>query len=122
MIYVVRNPKDNAVSYFHHHRMSTYLGNYKGSWDTYVDLFAKGHLVHGDWFSHVNGYWQLAQQFHNRILFVAYEELKTVSFLLFYCDHNDSPSNEGETGAAHFIELHFIECSFHRMSISSNLT
>ena len=25
-------------------------------------------------------------------------------------------------GAAHFIESHFIECSFHRMSISSNMT
>ncbi|CAG2118333.1 unnamed protein product [Medioppia subpectinata] len=77
IIYVIRNPKDNAVSYFHHHRMSTFLGNYKGSWDNFVDLFLKGHLVHGDWFEHMKGYWHLLQLYPNRVLFVSYEEMKT---------------------------------------------
>ncbi len=77
---MIRNPKDNAVSYFHHHKMSTFLGNYKGTWDNFIELFIKGHLVYGDWFEHVKGYWDLAQQYPNRILFISYEELKIVSF------------------------------------------
>lgn len=76
IIYVIRNPKDNAVSYYHHHRMSTFLGNYKGKWDDFLELFIKGHLVYGDWFQHIKGYWDLAQQYPNRILFISYEEMK----------------------------------------------
>ncbi|CAG2168119.1 unnamed protein product [Oppiella nova] len=68
IIYVVRNPKDNAVSYYHHHRISTFLGNYKGSWDNFVELFLKGHLVHGDWYEHIKGYWDLYQLYPNRDL------------------------------------------------------
>ncbi|CAG2166188.1 unnamed protein product [Oppiella nova] len=77
IIYVVRNPKDTAVSYYHHHRMSKFLGNYAGTWDNFVDLFAQGKLVHGDWLSHVEGYWRLHQQNPNQVLFISYEELKT---------------------------------------------
>ncbi|XP_054154337.1 sulfotransferase 1B1-like [Oppia nitens] len=77
IIYVMRNPKDNAVSYYHHHRISTYLGNYRGPWNTFVDLFANGHLAHGDWFEHIKGYRQLSIQYPNRVLFISYEELKT---------------------------------------------
>lgn len=79
----MRNPKDNAVSYYHHHRMSTFLGNYSGRWSTFLELFLRGQLVYGDWLAHVKGYWQLAQQHPQRVLFITYEELKMVcdSFL-----------------------------------------
>ncbi|CAG2106237.1 unnamed protein product [Medioppia subpectinata] len=57
--------------------MSKFLGNYTGSWDTFVELFAHGHLAHGDWLQHVEGYWRLHQQNPNQVLFISYEELKT---------------------------------------------
>ncbi|XP_075591880.1 sulfotransferase 1B1 [Dermatophagoides farinae] len=76
IIYVVRNPKDNAVSYYHHHRMSTFLGNYSGTWDDFVELFARGDLVYGSWIDHVRGFWELKQQDPDSVLFVSYEELK----------------------------------------------
>ena len=79
---MVRNPKDNAVSYYHHHRMSTFLGKYNGTWNNFVQLFAKGQLVYGDWFEHVRGYWELAQQCPEQVLFISYEELKIVSVFL----------------------------------------
>lgn len=75
---MVRNPKDNAVSYYHHHRISTFLGNYSGSWDEFVDLFAKGYLVYGPWLDHVRGFWELKQRIPDSVLFVSYEELKVV--------------------------------------------
>ena len=62
--------------------MSTFLGNYSGSWSNFLQLFAKGHLVYGDWYDHVAGYWELAQQHPDQVLFISYEELKIVSRLL----------------------------------------
>lgn len=79
IIYVMRNPKDTAVSYYHHHKMSSFLGNYSGQWPNFLELFLKGQLVYGDWFAHVSGYWRLAQHNPTQILFISYEELKTVS-------------------------------------------
>ncbi|CAG2106238.1 unnamed protein product [Medioppia subpectinata] len=77
VIYVVRNPKDTAVSFYHHHRMSSFLGNYSGSWDTFSKLFVGGHLVYGDWLQHVEGFWRLHQQNPLQVLFISYEELNT---------------------------------------------
>lgn len=61
--------------------MSTFLGKYNGSWNNFARLFADGHLVYGDWFEHVRGYWELAREFPEQVLFISYEELKVVSFL-----------------------------------------
>ncbi|CAG2112620.1 unnamed protein product, partial [Medioppia subpectinata] len=77
LIYVVRNPKDTAVSYYHHHKMSTFLGNYRGSWNEFSELFVGGHLVYGDWLQHVEGFWRLHQQNPTKVLFISYEELNT---------------------------------------------
>ncbi|XP_076305756.1 sulfotransferase 1B1-like isoform X2 [Tachypleus tridentatus] len=76
IIYVVRNPKDNAVSYYHHHRMSTFLGNYKGPWSDFLSHFLKGHLVYGSWFDHVLTYWKFHLEHPDKVLFISYEELK----------------------------------------------
>ncbi|XP_067119579.1 sulfotransferase 1B1-like [Centruroides vittatus] len=76
IIYVVRNPKDNAVSYYHHHRMSTFLGNYKGTWDDFLTYYMKGYMVYGSWFDHVLPYWKFAQEHPNKVLFISFEELK----------------------------------------------
>ncbi|XP_022245995.1 sulfotransferase family cytosolic 1B member 1-like isoform X2 [Limulus polyphemus] len=57
-------------------KISTSLGNYTGSWDDFLTLFLKGHLVYGSWFDHVLSYWKFHQQHPEKVLFISYEELK----------------------------------------------
>ncbi|XP_064484684.1 sulfotransferase 1B1-like [Ornithodoros turicata] len=76
VIYVIRNPKDNAVSYYHHHKISTFLGNYKGSWDEFLAHYMDGHVVYGSWFEHVLPYWQFYLEHPDRVMVVSFEELK----------------------------------------------
>lgn len=38
VIYVYRNPKDAAISFFHHYRM---LNNYKGTLDLFLEAFVQ---------------------------------------------------------------------------------
>lgn len=76
IIYIIRNPKDNAVSYYHHHRMSTYLGNFKGTWEEFLAHYLRGHMVYGSWFDHVIPYWKFSREHPDKMLFISFEELK----------------------------------------------
>jgi hypothetical protein len=43
LIYIARNPKDNAVSFYHHHRMARFLGVQKDlDWDQFFALYVTG--------------------------------------------------------------------------------
>ncbi|KAJ8029786.1 Sulfotransferase 1C4 [Holothuria leucospilota] len=52
VIYVVRNPKDAAVSYFNFCLMNPVLPPYK-NWSEFFEHFCKGLLPWGDWFENV---------------------------------------------------------------------
>ena len=71
-IYVVRNPKDCAVSYFHHDRAIPIHPLYE--WDEYFELFMKGGVVFGDYFDHVLSWW--AHKDDDNVLFLKYEDMK----------------------------------------------
>ena len=72
-IYIARNPKDVAVSYYHFESGKAWAGNYAGAWEHWLDAFLNGKVQRGDWFEHVLSWWQHKDA--DNLLFLTYEEL-----------------------------------------------
>ncbi|XP_072223912.1 cytosolic sulfotransferase 2-like isoform X2 [Leuresthes tenuis] len=73
IIYVARNAKDTAVSYFHFDRMNRAQPE-PGDWSSYLQRFMEGKMVFGSWYEHVTGWWEKKQTSSN-ILYLFYEDL-----------------------------------------------
>uniref|UniRef100_A0A8D2J0Q8 Sulfotransferase n=1 Tax=Varanus komodoensis TaxID=61221 RepID=A0A8D2J0Q8_VARKO len=73
IIYVARNIKDNAVSYFHFHRMDHFLPE-PGEWNQFLENFIAGKVAWGSWFDHVRGWWEAKDR--HPILYLLYEDMK----------------------------------------------
>ena len=69
-IYVAREGRDVAVSYYHLYR--TYQG-YAGTFAEFFEQFLCGKVQFGSWFQHVRGWWE--QRRDPNVLFLTYEEL-----------------------------------------------
>ncbi len=73
ILYIVRNPKDLAVSYFHMHRAYQFLPYVP--WDEFItELFLPGNLQYGPWHKHAIYWWEMSKS-HPNILFLHYEAL-----------------------------------------------
>ena len=93
-VYIARNPKDVAVSYYHFEKEKSWAGNYSGTWEHWLDLFLNGGVQRGDWFDHVLSWW--AHRTQDNILFIKYEDLKkdfsgSLHALTQFLDHPLSP-------------------------------
>ncbi|XP_075035061.1 sulfotransferase 1 family member D1-like [Mixophyes fleayi] len=73
VIYVARNAKDVAVSYYHFYRMA-YGHPEPGTWDEFLNSFMEGKVAFGSWSSHVKGWWKMRQQ--RDILYLFYEDMQ----------------------------------------------
>jgi hypothetical protein len=69
-IYVARDGKDVALSYYHLYRM---YNGYEGTFNDFFDRFVRGKVGYGSWFRHVDGWW--SRRHDPSILFLTYEEL-----------------------------------------------
>ncbi|XP_070561100.1 sulfotransferase 1B1-like isoform X2 [Ptychodera flava] len=74
IVYVARNPKDTAVSYYHFYKLSPGYGFADGTWDLFFDLFTHGRVDYGDWFDHVLEWW--GHRNDDNVLFLKYEDIK----------------------------------------------
>ncbi len=73
-VYIARNPKDVAVSYYHFERNQAWSGHYDGPWEHWLKIFCEGRVQRGSWFDHVLGWWRASRESSN-ILFLKYEDL-----------------------------------------------
>jgi len=69
-IYVVRNGKDVAISFFHYSQTHMTL---KMDFGKFFELFLKGKHRFGSWFEHVGRWWENRHDLN--VLFLTYEEL-----------------------------------------------
>ncbi|XP_046291820.1 sulfotransferase 6B1-like [Marmota monax] len=72
VIYIIRNPKDTAVSLFHYYRDNPNLP-YIETWAAFLELFLRGDVVYGSWFDHVLS-WE--EHKNDNVLIIFYEEMK----------------------------------------------
>ena len=73
-VYVVRNPFDCAVSFYHHTR--GFVRHYdfaEGAWDTFFECFLAGEVDFGDYFDHLLSWWP--ERDRPNVLFFTYERL-----------------------------------------------
>jgi Sulfotransferase domain len=75
-VYVVRNPKDVAVSYYHLHRSHKLAGYYKGTWAEFFECFLTGQVLYGSWFDHTLGWWPNLQASTDTVLQYRYEDMQ----------------------------------------------
>lgn len=73
VVYVARNAKDNAVSYFHFDRMNKVQPE-AGDWSSYLQRFMDGKTVFGPWYDHVTGWWEKKKTYSN-IHYMFFEDM-----------------------------------------------
>ncbi|XP_048119617.1 sulfotransferase family 5A, member 1 [Alosa alosa] len=73
VIYIARNPRDVAVSYYHFHHMAKFLPE-PGSFEEFLNNFLEGKVHYGSWFNHVKGWTDPKKDIEN-FFFITYEEM-----------------------------------------------
>ena len=70
-IYVARNPKDLATSFYHHYR-AYHAPDVE--WKEFLEYFLVGKVEFGDYFDHLLSWW--AHRDDDNVLFITFEDLK----------------------------------------------
>ncbi|XP_072159060.1 sulfotransferase 4A1 isoform X1 [Bemisia tabaci] len=72
VIYIARNPKDVAVSYFHLHKFFRTL-DFKGDFNQFWDFFENDHVLWAPYWSHIKEGWQ--SRSNPNVCFLFYEDI-----------------------------------------------
>jgi hypothetical protein len=90
-IYVARDGRDVAVSYYHLYRR---YNGYEGTFDEFFERFLRGRVGFGSWFTHVREWW--LHRDDPNVLFLTYERLSsdfdaTVRKIAAFCGFSLTP-------------------------------
>ncbi|KAH6926208.1 hypothetical protein HPB50_015820 [Hyalomma asiaticum] len=85
-IYVVRNPLDCCVSFYHHYKLYPIYRFERGTFDEFFELFLAGDVDGGDYFDHLLSWYPHRND--RNVFFIRYEDLKkdTKSWILALAD------------------------------------
>ncbi|XP_078508486.1 sulfotransferase 1 family member D1-like [Lissotriton helveticus] len=72
IIYVARNAKDVAVSFYYFHLMSRVHPD-PGTWDEFLEKYLAGNVSYGSWYAHVKGWWEKRKD--PCVLYLFYEDI-----------------------------------------------
>jgi hypothetical protein len=116
-IYVARDGKDVAVSYYHLYRSHN---AYQGTFAEFFDQFLRGQVGSGSWFAHVRGWWR--HRHDPNVLFLQYEDLLAdlegcVRRIIAFCDLDVAPERLPtilERCSFAFMKRH--ECKFDHLT------
>ncbi|XP_046584489.1 sulfotransferase 1B1-like [Haliotis rubra] len=77
IIYILRNPKDMAVSFFHHHKKLSKIYEYDGKWENHLSLLMDGKVDYGSFCTYLKD-WAAIGETHPDVptLTLVYEDLK----------------------------------------------
>ena len=75
VIYIVRDPRDVVVSYYHFHRKFYFNHGFQKTFPTFVNEFVAGKVWPGSWGIHVRSWVRNRNKVKNGIIFVKYEDL-----------------------------------------------
>jgi len=73
VIYVARNAKDTAVSYYKHN-MHVPAHGFVGTFEDFIQFFEEGLVVYGSYWDHVLGGWKVRD--HQNVQFLWFEDMK----------------------------------------------
>jgi len=73
IVCVMRNPKDMLVSTYHFYKMNKALGQFKGSWDEFFELFKSKRIYYEDYVKYYSAWTKNAS--HPNVLLVKYESM-----------------------------------------------
>lgn len=72
-MYVSRNPKDAAISFYHHYR---HLEQYSGTKEDFLNAFISDRILFAPMNAQALEFWQLSKSNSDNVLFVFYEDMK----------------------------------------------
>ncbi|KAL3871378.1 hypothetical protein ACJMK2_039383 [Sinanodonta woodiana] len=80
IVLILRNPKDVAVSFYHHHSGIVAVYKYEGKWENYLSLFNNGKVDFGSFYDYVLDWEQAMQENPTHPIHVVYfEDMKSES-------------------------------------------
>ncbi|KAK6620455.1 hypothetical protein RUM44_006856 [Polyplax serrata] len=72
IVHVSRDPRDVAISYYHHYRI---WNGYQGSLENFTEAFLADRIIYSPFWSHLLGFWNLTDH-HNHLLLNTFEDMK----------------------------------------------